>query len=116
MVELLDVRVDTVFKSAGPRLIDPAGWPVRAEEDRQWQSQLVKWLWPKSGCRHIKRVLPGIGRARIRPEESTGAGLEDELPARFEQCEPNGKAILGLNGGHLSLPPRFPSIRASSPE
>ena len=82
----------TVFKSAGPKLIDPSGWPDRPEEDRAWQATLVRWLWPEAGCRHIKRVLPDIGRARIRPEERVGACLEDDLPAHFPQCEPNGKA------------------------
>jgi hypothetical protein len=96
----------TVFKSAGPKLVDPTGWPNRPEEDRRWQAKLVRWLWPEAGCRHIKRVLPDIGRARIRPEETTGAYLEAELPAFFGQCEPNGKVILSLLDGTTRVAPR----------
>jgi hypothetical protein len=98
----------TVFKSAGPKLVDPTGWPDRPEEDRRWQAKLVRWLWPEAGCRHIKRVLPDIGRARIRPEETTGACLEDELPATFGRCEPNGKVILNVLDSNSQVTPRIP--------
>ena len=58
----------TVFKSAGPKLVDPSDWPDRPGEDRQWQAKLVRWLRPEAGCRHIKRVLPDIGRAGFAPK------------------------------------------------
>jgi hypothetical protein len=98
----------TVFKSAGPKLVDPSDWPDRPEEDRQWQAKLARWLWPEAGCRHIKRVLPHIGRARIRPEETTGACLEGEIPANFRQCEPNGKIVLSVLDGTTRVAPRMP--------
>ena len=98
----------TVFKSAGPKLVDPADWPDRPEEDRRWQAKLVHWLWPEAGCRHIKRVLPDIGRARIRPEETTVACLEVELPAHFRQCEPNGKTVLSVLDGTIRVAPWVP--------
>ena len=86
----------TVFQSAGPKLIDPMGWPDRPDEDREMQRQLIKWLWPEAGCKHVKRLIPDVGRARIRPEETAGACLEDELPALFSECERNGKIVVGL--------------------
>jgi hypothetical protein len=95
----------TVFKAAGPRLVDPSDWPARPEEDRQWQAKLVRWLWPEAGGRHIKRILPDIGRARIRPEETTGACLEDESPAVFRQCKPNGRIVLSVLDGRTRVPP-----------
>jgi hypothetical protein len=93
----------TVFKSTGPAILDAEDWPARPIQDRDWQIQLAKWLWKRSDCKHIKRILPGIGRARIRPEEAAGACLEDELPARFEQCEPNGQVVLELIDGKTSV-------------
>jgi hypothetical protein len=93
----------TVFQSAGPRLIDPIGWPDRPDEDRVMQRQLIHWLWPAAGCKHIKRQLSAIGRARVRPEETAGACLEDILPARFGECEPNGKFVLALLDGEVTL-------------
>jgi hypothetical protein len=96
----------TVFKSAGPRLIDASGWPDRPEEDRAWQAQLVEWLSKEASPEHIARVSRDIGRARIRPEETSGACLEESLPTHFEQCEPNGKAIMQYLDKESIIPPR----------
>ena len=98
----------TVFQSAGPKLIDPIGWPDRPDEDRKMQRQLIQWLWPEAGCKHIKRLMPDVGRARIRPEETAGACLEDELPAQFSECERSGKIVVSLIDGQLAVSNRNP--------
>ena len=64
-----------VFKSAGPKLIDPTGWPDRPDEDSEWQAQLVAWLRSVATPEHIRRVEGDVGKARIRPEETAGACL-----------------------------------------
>jgi hypothetical protein len=96
----------TVFKSAGIPLIDASVWPARPDEDREWQAKLVEMLQNRASLEHIEKVRPDIGKARIRPEETAGSCLEDHLPARFEQCEQNGKILLELIDGQRSLPPR----------
>jgi hypothetical protein len=70
------------------------------------QRQLIKWLWPEAGCKHIKRIIPDVGRARIRPEETAGACLEDELPALFAQCERNGKVVVELVDHRIAVSER----------
>ena len=97
----------TVFRSAGPTIVDSGDWPARPKEDRDWQITLAKWVWLNSDCKHMARILPGVGKARIRPEETTGACLEDVLPAGFHQCEHNGQAILKLIDHQLEPLPRM---------
>ena len=57
----------TVFKSAGPKLVDPADWPDRPEEDRRWQAKRVQWLWPEAGCRYIRRSYPTSAEPGFAP-------------------------------------------------
>ena len=44
----------------------------------------------------------------IRPEETTGACLEDDLPAPFGRCEPNGRVILKVLDGKTHAGARVP--------
>jgi hypothetical protein len=84
----------TVFKDAGPLLINMQGWKKR-DSDRPWHKTLIKILIGKGASRqYVKRVANDIGCARVRPEEVAGACLEPSLPADFEQCEPNGLVVI----------------------
>lgn len=100
----------TVFASAGSALVDPKGWPARPQEDSLWQAKLVGMVarHPKVTPEHVRRIRRDVGTARIRPEETAGAALEDELPAPFNQCEPNGQVILELMS-------RLPFSKAGEP-
>lgn len=82
-----------VFRSAGNPLIDATGWPADRPGDRERQTQYVEFLRQRD-VDHADVVEAEIGTPRIRPEEAAGACLEDDLPAGFAQCEPNGRYVL----------------------
>jgi hypothetical protein len=83
-----------VFLTTGISLIDFATWRQRAE-DADWHRYLVQQLEEHGASgEHIEAVRSEIGCARVRPEETAGASIEDALPATFEQCELNGRRIM----------------------
>jgi len=89
-----------VFEHAGPGLINTDGWPKRPE-DVPWHKRLVLQLLAQGVPRwYVKKVAKDIGCVRVRPEEATGACLEDNLPATFVQCQPNGIFVRGVISKH----------------
>jgi len=82
------------FQSYGWPLVNLLGWQLRAE-DAVWHSTLVNWV-DRSDSVHAGRILSEIGCARVRPEETAGACLEESLPACFGQCVANGQYILHI--------------------
>lgn len=90
-----------VFRSAGLPILDASTWPPARPKDRERQRTLIEWLRDYPDPRHrdpiqADRLEAEVGCPRIRPEEVAGACLEDEIPAGFEQCEPNGCFLIGL--------------------
>jgi hypothetical protein len=94
-----------VFRSAGFPLIDPSEWPEASDEDKMVQRELVAKLASSEDaemCRQAKRIENEIGKPRIRPDHVAGACLEDQLPARYEQCEANAVEIMRRLDAHLA--------------
>jgi hypothetical protein len=85
-----------VFQSYGWPLVSLAGWQQRPE-DAAWHARLVAWVARKDPAQAALIQLE-IGCARVRPEETAGACLEDVLPACFSQCVANGAHILRAIG------------------
>lgn len=82
------------FQSYGWPLIDLQGWQQRPE-DAAWHAQLVAWVGIKDQ-KQADLISSEIGCARVRPEETAGACLEEITPACFVQCTANGKYILSV--------------------
>lgn len=83
-----------VFNSANVRLIDLTGWDHRPE-DQRWYEALLRYM-QRSGVdpAHIARIRNDVTCLRVRPEEVAGACMEEGRPARFGQCEPNGRRLM----------------------
>ncbi len=89
-----------VFLTSGISLIDFTTWQERAE-DADWHRYLVQQLEGHGASpEHVEAVRSEIGCARVRPEETAGAGIEDFLPANFEQCARNGREIVTILDAH----------------
>lgn len=82
------------FQSYGWPLVNLAGWQQRPE-DADWHRRLVKWV-EGSDPLQARVIRSEIGCARVRPEETAGACLEEVMPACFAQCAANGKFILSV--------------------
>ena len=81
------------FQSYGWPLVNLADWQVRAE-DAAWHEVLVNWVG-RTDETQADLIRSEIGCARVRPEETAGACLEQiPPPAGFEQCVANGQHIL----------------------
>jgi hypothetical protein len=88
-----------LFRSSGNPLLDVTGWPAGRPGDRERQEELVRWMEATPSPAYqaqASRIRGQIGCPRVRSEDVAGGCLEDELPARFEQCDPNGRAILAM--------------------
>jgi hypothetical protein len=86
-----------MFDSAKIKFIDFTGWQKR-DSDREVQIDLCKRLavWVGQGLatvEHLNELQKEIGCDRVRPEEVVGTCLL-KLPAKFDQIEPAGKAVV----------------------
>lgn len=90
-----------VFRSAGNEIVDPTDWPRATARagDVERQEQLIRMMEQNPSPeyqRQADRIRSQRGCPRIRPEDVAGACLEDSLPARFAQCDRNGRLLLGV--------------------
>jgi hypothetical protein len=103
--------VITVFQSTGITLVDLDGWELREDDEERhrcfFDMMLNDVRIPTS---HLFGVWDEIGCKRVRPEETAGACLEDELPAKYEQCKLNGEAVLRLIDDHPQRLIRLPAL------
>ena len=84
-----------VFEHYGLRIVDVQGWPQR-DEDRKALNKHVAILAsnPKTKEQALLVAADADKTIRVRPEEFAGACLEEDLPAKFAHCEPNGRWIV----------------------
>jgi hypothetical protein len=87
------------FHSSGNRILDVTGWPASRPGDTERQEELVRWMEANPAPAfqtQAARIRGQIGCPRIRPEDVAGGCMEDVLPARFDDCDSNGRGILAM--------------------
>jgi len=111
--------VVALFRSSRNPLVHEITWPRRADEADVASRQAVLDMWRGSGRPELvaraREIAPTITTMRIRPEQVSGACLQQALPVGFRRANANGQIVLDAFDRQFGPPSslRPPSCRRS---
>lgn len=90
-----------VFDSAGVRLAKGETWPTDREEDKKFQTEMVKRVRMRTSATaaHLKGMEADVGQVRFRVLEVAGAVAAEAYPVDFSTAEALGQKLRAIIDG-----------------